>query len=70
VIAIDSRGHGRSTLGAQKLRYELIASDVIAVLDQLRIPKVDLIGWSDGGIIGLELAIEHPRCINRLYLRC
>jgi pimeloyl-ACP methyl ester carboxylesterase len=67
VIAIDSRGHGRSTLGGDKLSYELMASDVLAVLDQLQIPKVDLVGWSDGGIIGLELAIYHRKRINRLY---
>jgi pimeloyl-ACP methyl ester carboxylesterase len=67
VIAIDSRGHGRSTLGNANLSYELMASDVVTILNQLHIPKVDLVGWSDGGIIGLELAIEHRELINRLY---
>jgi pimeloyl-ACP methyl ester carboxylesterase len=67
VIAIDSRGHGRSTLGDRKLSYRLMTSDVVAVLGELGVPKVDLVGWSDGGIIGLELAIEHPRLVNRVY---
>jgi len=67
VIAIDSRGHGRSTLGTAKLSYALMTSDVIAVLSQLRVAKVDIVGWSDGGIIGLELAIGHPELVSRLY---
>jgi pimeloyl-ACP methyl ester carboxylesterase len=53
VIAVDSHGHGRSTRSAQPYSYELMASDVVAMLDALRVPKADLVGWSDGGIIGI-----------------
>jgi pimeloyl-ACP methyl ester carboxylesterase len=67
VIAIDSRGHGRSTLGQDPLGYARMASDVLAVLDELHVPRVDVVGWSDGGIIGLELAITHPERIARLF---
>jgi pimeloyl-ACP methyl ester carboxylesterase len=67
VVAVDSRGHGRSTRSAQPYSYELMASDVVAMLDALRIPKADLVGWSDGGIIGIVLAIRSPERLNRVF---
>jgi pimeloyl-ACP methyl ester carboxylesterase len=60
VVAMDSRGHGRSTRSEAPLTYELMAADVLGLLDQLRIWKVYLVGWSDGGIVGLDLAMTHP----------
>jgi len=66
VIAIDSRGHGRSTFDEQPINYALMASDVIALMDYLQIEKADLVGWSDGGIIGLEIAIHHPERLNKV----
>jgi len=56
VIVTDSRGHGRSTRTAEPYSYELMASDVLALLDYLKLTKVDLVGWSDGAIIGLAIA--------------
>jgi pimeloyl-ACP methyl ester carboxylesterase len=67
VIAMDSRGHGRSARSAAPLSYRLMADDVIALLDRLKIPKVNLVGWSDGGIIGLELALNHPDRLAGLF---
>jgi pimeloyl-ACP methyl ester carboxylesterase len=67
VIVTDSRGHGRSTRSAAPYSYDLMASDVLALLDYLKIRKVDLVGWSDGGIIGIDLAIHHPDRLNRLF---
>lgn len=67
VIVVDSRGHGRSTLGAQPLSYELMASDVLRLMDQLKIRKASIVGVSDGGIIGLLLAIHHPERIDTLF---
>lgn len=67
VIAIDSRGHGRSTRDDQRYTYELMTSDVIGVLDHLKIEKVSLVGWSDGGIIGLVLAMKNPERLNRVF---
>jgi len=67
VIVIDSRGHGRSTLGAQGLGYGLMASDVLGLMDYLKISKASIVGWSDGGIIGLILAIHHPERIDKLF---
>jgi pimeloyl-ACP methyl ester carboxylesterase len=67
VIVADSRGHGRSTRTTQPYSYDLMASDVIALLDYLKIGKVDLVGWSDGGIIGLDIAMHHAERVRRLF---
>lgn len=60
VIVADSRGHGRSTRSDQPFGYELMADDYLALLDHLGIEQTALVGWSDGGIIGLDIAIRHP----------
>jgi pimeloyl-ACP methyl ester carboxylesterase len=67
VVVIDSRGHGRSTRDGEPYSYDLMAADVIAVLDYLKLRKVDLVGWSDGGIIGLDIAMHHPERLRHLY---
>jgi len=66
VIAADSRGHGRSTMSEQQIGYSLMASDVLALLDYLEIDATNLVGWSDGGIIGLDIAINHPERLIKL----
>ena len=60
VIAVDSRGHGRSTMTEQQISYALMTADIVALMDFLKIGKAHVLGWSDGGIIGLDLAINHP----------
>ena len=67
VIVADSRGHGRSTRSDKPFSYDLMADDYLALLDHLRIDKVALVGWSDGGIIGLDIAIRHPERLSRLF---
>ncbi len=67
VIVMDSRGHGRSTRNAQPYGYDLMSSDVIGLLDYLKIRKVALIGWSDGAIIGLDIAMHHPERLSKLF---
>jgi pimeloyl-ACP methyl ester carboxylesterase len=67
VIVADSRGHGRSTRSTQPFSYALMADDYRALLDFLKIDKVALVGWSDGGIIGLDIAIRHPERLSRLF---
>ena len=67
VIVMDSRGHGRSSRNAQPYGYDLMASDVIALLDTLHIKKVALVGWSDGAIIGLDIAMHHPDRLTKLF---
>jgi pimeloyl-ACP methyl ester carboxylesterase len=66
VVAPDSRGHGRSTDGAGPLHYERMAEDMIALLDLLDIPEADIVGWSDGGNIGLIMAMKYPARVGRL----
>jgi pimeloyl-ACP methyl ester carboxylesterase len=59
-VLIDSRGHGRSTRAATPFTYELMASDVLAVMDALRIDKAAVVGWSDGACTALILAMQAP----------
>jgi len=66
VLAPDSRGHGLSSDADTPLSYGLMADDMLKLLDQLKIDRVDVVGWSDGGIIGLDLAIHHPERVRRL----
>ena len=67
VVAIDSRGHGRSTRDARPLTYELMASDVVAVMDRLTLSRAAVVGWSDGAIIGLVLALHNPDRLTRVF---
>ena len=67
VVVIDSRGHGRSTRNEQSYLYELMASDVVAVMKHLKVDRAAIVGWSDGAIVGLELAIHHPDRVSRVF---
>lgn len=67
VIVIDSRGHGRSTRDARPYSYELMTDDVIGVMDALHVRRAAVVGWSDGGNIGLIMAMRHPTRISRLF---
>jgi pimeloyl-ACP methyl ester carboxylesterase len=66
VVAVDSRSHGRSTDSDAPLSYALMADDMLKLLDQLNIRQTDIVGWSDGGIIGLDLAMHHAERVGRL----
>lgn len=67
VILIDSRGHGRSSRDARPYTYELMASDVVAVMDALAIKKAAVVGWSDGAIISLVMALKDPDRVTRVF---
>src|SRR5262249_34976877 len=67
VIVMDSRGHGRSARDARPFGYDLMAADVIALMDQLKIHKAAIVGWSDGAIIGLDIAIHHSERLTGLF---
>ena len=67
VIVMDSRGHGRSSRDAQPFGYDLMASDVLALMDHLGLKKAAIIGWSDGAIIGLDIAMHHPDRVSKLF---
>ncbi|HEX9448897.1 MAG TPA: alpha/beta hydrolase [Dongiaceae bacterium] len=66
-VLIDSRGHGRSTRDLRPFTYELMASDVLAVMDALQVEKVAVVGWSDGACIGLILAMKAPARIAGVF---
>lgn len=66
LIAIDSRGHGRSAMGHASMTYRQLADDIAVVLDQLGLNEAGIIGHSDGGIVALRLAasgLARPRFI-------
>jgi len=67
VILIDSRGHGRSTRDSRLYTYELMASDVLAVMATLKVQKAAVVGWSDGACIALILAMRAPARITRVF---
>lgn len=66
VIAMDSRGQGKSELGKTALTYEEMVEDVNALLEHLGLDHVKVLGQSDGGIIGLLLTIHHPDKVGML----
>jgi pimeloyl-ACP methyl ester carboxylesterase len=66
-VLIDSRGHGRSTRDGRPYKYELMAADVLAVMDDLRLPRAAFVGWSDGACIALVLAMQAPERVERVF---
>ncbi|MGO4642835.1 alpha/beta fold hydrolase [Mesorhizobium sp. 2RAF45] len=58
VVVIDSRGHGRSSRDERPYKYELMASDVLAVMDTLHLKKAAMVGWSDGACVALILGMK------------
>ncbi|MDE1176319.1 MAG: alpha/beta hydrolase [Edaphobacter sp.] len=66
-VLIDSRGHGRSTRDSRPYSYELMASDVLAVMDALRLEKAALLGWSDGACTALILARQTPSRVAGVF---
>ncbi|MGD8105820.1 alpha/beta fold hydrolase [Pantoea sp. FN0302] len=67
VILVDSRGHGRSTRNAQPYGYDLMTDDVIALMDRLHLPTAAIVGWSDGAIIGLDMAMRYPQRVSKVF---
>lgn len=67
VLLIDSRGHGRSTRDQSPYSYELMASDVIAVMNTLGINRAAFIGWSDGACTAMALAERHPQRVAGVF---
>ena len=66
VILADSRAQGKSVDPSDSLSYEMMTDDLNALLDQLGLKSCYVIGWSDGGINGLLLAIRHPDKVKKL----
>lgn len=66
VIIIDSRGRGNSTDNNEELTYINQAKDINFFMEKLNIESAHILGWSDGGIIGLILAMQHPEKVKKL----
>ncbi|WP_304166759.1 alpha/beta fold hydrolase [Phenylobacterium aquaticum] len=70
-VVIDSRGHGRSSRDDTAYSYQLMASDVTAVMDALEISRAALVGWSDGACTALVLADQTPdRVAGVFFFAC
>lgn len=67
VYAVDSRCHGKSQK-TEKISYELMAQDMICFIKKLKINKPIFYGFSDGGIIGLLIAIKEPKLLSKLIV--
>jgi pimeloyl-ACP methyl ester carboxylesterase len=67
VILVDSRGHGRSSRSKAPFGYDLMTDDVVALLDHLHIARADIVGWSDGAIIGIDMALRHRDRVGRVF---
>jgi pimeloyl-ACP methyl ester carboxylesterase len=68
VIAVDSRAQGKSTDTGDSLSFEMMADDFSTLLNALHIDSCNVLGWSDGGINGLLLAIRHPEKVKKLAI--
>ncbi len=66
VIAVEEQGHGRTTDRAAPVRFETSADDVAALLRHLGIARADLLGFSNGASVGLQVAIRHPELVRSL----
>jgi pimeloyl-ACP methyl ester carboxylesterase len=68
VIAPEQMGHGHTHDADRPFRYQDLAEDTAALLQKLQVGQADVVGWSDGGIIGLVLAAHHPELVRKLAI--
>ncbi|MGI8459459.1 MAG: alpha/beta fold hydrolase [Propionibacteriaceae bacterium] len=66
VIGIEQQGHGRTANTERAITYPNLASDVVALLDQLGIERATVLGHSMGGAVALELAVSHPDRVSAI----
>lgn len=66
VITPESRGQARTTDSKAALTYHLMAEDIVRLMDKLKISSAYIVGWSDGGNIGIDMAIHHPERVKKL----
>jgi pimeloyl-ACP methyl ester carboxylesterase len=66
VIAVEMQGHGRTADIDRDFSYENLADDVAALLDHLKTPSADLIGYSMGGGVAMQCAIRHPEKVRKV----
>jgi pimeloyl-ACP methyl ester carboxylesterase len=68
VIAVELQGHGRTADISRDITSENLADDVAALLEQLKIPRADLIGYSMGGAVAMQCAIRHPDKVRKVVV--
>ena len=68
VIVPDMRAQGKSKDAGDSLSYEMMTDDIAALMDALKLDSACIIGWSDGGINGLLLAMHHPKKVKKLAI--
>jgi pimeloyl-ACP methyl ester carboxylesterase len=68
VIAVDLQGHGRTELGSRKISLPDLGNDMAAILEHLKVPVVDVLGYSFGGGVAFRLAAQHPSKVRRLAM--
>jgi len=66
VIVFDQQGHGRTPDTSRKMSYERFADDAAALLRALKVERADVMGYSQGGGVALQLALRHPTLVNTL----
>lgn len=66
VIAVEMQGHGRTADTKRDITYENLSDDVAALLDHLKIPSADIVGYSLGGGTAIECAIRHPEKVRKV----
>lgn len=68
VVTVDSRGHGSSSFGTVPLSLEVMADDVAEVMEELNIFRAVIVGFSDGGNIGIQFALKYPNRVEKLVV--
>ena len=66
VIVFDQQGHGRTPDTSRKMSYEQFGDDAAALLRALRVERADVMGYSQGGGVAVQLALRHPALVNKL----
>jgi pimeloyl-ACP methyl ester carboxylesterase len=66
VIVFDQQGHGRTPDTSREMSYEQFADDAAALVDALKVERADVMGYSQGGGVALQLALRHPARVNKL----
>jgi pimeloyl-ACP methyl ester carboxylesterase len=68
VIVFDQQGHGRTPDTSRAMSYEQFGDDAAALLRELKVDRADVMGYSQGGGVALQLAIRHPSLVSKLVM--
>jgi pimeloyl-ACP methyl ester carboxylesterase len=68
VIGVDLHGHGRTELGNRPIELDAMGRDMATILNALGLKQADVMGYSMGGGVGFQLALQHPEKVRRLVL--